>query len=101
MEATTSTGVISATIVTICSWPLQVDPEMSLPLWLAVDSRLRGRELSVAVVVRFAFYGVGKLQGGPRGVHAQALALDQPMAVADLYDLRQRQVGPELSVLRP
>src|ERR687898_471395 len=63
--------------------------------------RLRVSEPPVAVVVRLALLGVGKLQGGPRGVHAQALALDETVAVADLYYLRQRQICPELPVLRP
>src|SRR3712207_7989776 len=36
-----------------------------------------------------------------RSVHAQGLALDKPVVVADLYDLRQREVGSQLLVLRP
>jgi hypothetical protein len=39
--------------------------------------------------------------GGPCGVYAQGLALDEPVVVADLYDLRQREVGSQLTVLRP
>src|SRR3712207_8238036 len=36
-----------------------------------------------------------------RSVHAQGLALDKPVVVADLYDLRQREVCFHLLVLRP
>ena len=64
-------------------------------------SELRGWELPIAVVVRFALLGVRELYSRLRGVHAQGLALDKPVVVANLYDLRLREVGFQLLALRP
>ena len=59
------------------------------------------RKLAVTVIVNLAGFGMRELQGRPRLIDAEGGAFDQSVAVADPDDLRQCQVGFQLSTLRP
>lgn len=44
---------------------------------------------------------MGKLNRGPGLIDADHFALHKPVVVAQLYDLRQGEVGPQLPIFRP